>query len=227
MNNLIIICIFKISFCEIIKIPLGILNPKNNSENNSLILNLLISRPYINISIGTPPQLIPLLFLKDSFSLFVYENNFNMNKSSTFNSLGEVRPYFLDIYCTGSASKDIINFGNYQGNKYLDFILSVFYDNSYGCIGMKIPRENKDELPSFPTILKENKVISNKIWTVKIKNFNYKKLQEKGNEIAELILGDYPHKYEENKIKFNEEILKSEDLIFILKKYTVNKEQHL
>ena len=212
MNNLIIIFIFKITFCEIIKIPLGILNPSNTSENNSLILTLLDSRLYINISIGTPPQLIPVLFLKDGFSLFIFEKNFNKNKSSTYNSLGVIKSYFLDIYSIGYESKDIINFGNYKGNKIFDFVLSIFFDNPYGCIGMKIPRKNKDELTSFPSMLKEKGVISNNVWTVKINNFDYKNFQEKGKVIAEIILGKYPHEYETNKFLYNDDILKSEDV---------------
>lgn len=212
MNNLIIIFLFKISICEIIKIPIGIINPKNNSENLSLVSKLFFNKPYINISIGTPPQLIPLLFLKDSFSLFVYETNFNRNKSSTFSSSGEAIPYFLDIYSTGYPSKDIINFGNYHGNKFFDFVLSVFYDNPYGCIGMKIHRENKDELPSFSYKLKENKIILKNIWTVKMNNFDYKNFHENGDYISELILGDYPHEYETNKIIYNEKNYRSQDV---------------
>jgi len=213
MNNLIIIFLFKISFCEIIKIPLGIFNPKNNSENLSLISKIFYSKPYINISIGTPPQLIPVLFLKDSFSLFVYESNFNRNKSSTFNlSSKQAIPYFLDIYCTGYPSKDIINFGNYHGNKFFDFVLSVFYDNPYGCIGMQIHRENKGELPSFSSILKENKIISKNIWTVKMNDFDYENFRENRNDISELILGDYPHEYETNKNKYNENFYRSADV---------------
>ena len=212
MNNLIIIFLFKISICEIIKIPIGIINPKNNSENLSLVSKLFFNKPYINISIGTPPQLIPILFLKDSFSLFVYETNFNRNKSSTFSSSGEAIPYFLDIYSTGYPSKDIINFGNYHGNKFFDFVLSVFYDNPYGCIGMKIHRENKDELPSFSYKLKENKIILKNIWTVKMNNFDYKIFHENGDYISELILGDYPHEYETNKIIYNEKNYRGQDV---------------
>ena len=107
MNIIIILFFLKNSFCEIIKIPLGILNLKNTSENKSLIHELFFSKPYLNITIGTPSQIIPLLFLKDSFSLFIHENNFNKNKSSTFNSSREAIPYFLDIYSTGYPSKDI------------------------------------------------------------------------------------------------------------------------
>ena len=207
MNIIIILFFLKISFCEIIKIPLGILNLKNTSENKSLIHELFFSKPYLNITIGTPSQIIPLLFLKDSFSLFIHENNFNKNKSSTFNSSREAIPYFLDIYSTGYPSKDIINFGNYHGNKYLDFVLSVFYDNYYGCIGMKIPRENKDELPSFSAILKENKIIKENIWTVKISNF-----YNKNFGLEELIIGGYPHEYETNKKKFDQKYYKYEDV---------------
>ena len=140
MRNLIVLFILKISICEIIKIPLGIINPKNDYKNNSLIAKLFFSKPYANLSIGTPPQLIPVLFKKDSFSIIIYQDNFNPNKSSTFNALGNVGEYFLDFYVTGYPSKDIINFGNYQDDKIFDFVLAVFYDNKYGCIGMKIGR---------------------------------------------------------------------------------------
>ena len=212
MNYFIILFFLKISISEIIKIPLGILNPKNTSENYPLITELFFLKPYINITIGTPPQLIPLLFLKDSFSLFIHENNFNRNKSSTFTSSDGPIPYFLDFYSTGYPSKDIINFGNYQGKKFFDFVLSVFYDNNYGCVGMKIPRENKDELPSFSSLLKQNQIISNNIWTVKINNFDYKTFQENGFGKADLILGGYPHEYETNKKKYNEKEYKYEDV---------------
>lgn len=212
MRNLIVLFILKISICEIIKIPLGIINPKNDYKNNSLIAKLFFSKPYVNLSIGTPPQLIPVLFKKDSFSIIIYQDNFNPNKSSTFNALGNVEEYFLDFYVTGYPSKDIINFGNYQGDKLFDFVLAVFYDNKYGCIGMKIARENKDELPSFSTILKNNKIISNNIWTIKMKNFQLQNIEDNNIQIGELILGEYPHNYETDKIKYNESIYKFEDV---------------
>ena len=212
MRNLIVLFILKISICEIIKIPLGIINPKNDYKNYSLIAKLFFSKPYANLSIGTPPQLIPVLFKKDSFSIIIYQDNFNPNKSSTFNALGNVEEYFLDFYVTGYPSKDIINFGNYQGDKLFDFLLAVFYDNKYGCIGMKIARENKDELPSFTTILKNNKIISDNIWTIKMKNFQLQNIEDNNIQIGELILGEYPHNYETDKIKYNESIYKFEDV---------------
>ena len=207
-----ILFILKKSICEIIKIPLGTINTKNVSDNISLITKLFFYKPYLNISMGTPFQLIPILFCKDSFSLFIHESNFNKNKSSTYNSSSiEAIPYFLDFYFTGFPSKDIINFGNFHQKNFFDFVLSVFYDNPFGCLGMKIPRENKDEPPSFASLLKNNKIIHDKIWTIKInKNLDYANIQM--NNFGELIIGDYPHQYEENKIKYNETKYKFEDV---------------
>ena len=202
----------KKSICENIEIPLGIINTKNVTDNISLITKLFYYKPYLNISIGTPSQLIPILFCKDSFSLFIHESNFNKNKSSTYNSsTNEAIPYFLEFYFTGYPSKDIINFGNFHQKIFFDFVLSVFYDNPYGCLGMKIPRENRDEPPSFPSLLKNSKIIHDKIWTIKInKNLEYNNIQL--NNFGELIIGDYPHQYEENKNKYNETKYKFEDV---------------
>lgn len=212
--NILIIFLIKISFCEIIKIPLGIINSKNNTEKDSLISKLTINKPYANLSVGTPPQIIPVLFLKDSFSLFIYEDNFNKNISSTYNSSSkEPIPYFLDFYITGYPSKDIINFGNYKDKNFFDFVFAVFYDNPYGGIGMKIPRINKDEPPSFCSILKDKHIISENIWTVKIDNQLYKNYNfDNNNIIGEIILGAEPHMYEENKALYNEKYYRYEDV---------------
>ena len=208
LSFFILFIFFKISLTDIIKIPFGIINTEKDSDSYSLISKLVYNRLYINFTIGNPPQNIKLYLRKDSYALFINELNFKKDKSDSFESKQSLETFFLDIYCTGYYSKEIMKFGNYIfNNKKFDFILSVSDDNPLGALGLKIPHNFPEDLTSFLFTLKNNGIISSYTWTLKYYYPNKSLLEsinDLNNPIGELIIGGEPHEYEENKNRYPE-----------------------
>ena len=206
--KIIILILFNISLSEIIKISFGIINTEKYSQTPNLISKLVYNRIYINMTVGTPPQLIKLYLRKDNYALYIKEENFNKTLSESFESNNILNTFFLDIYTTGYFSKDFIEFGNYKNNNNdkIDFVYSVSDDNSLGALGLKIPHNFPEGLTSFLDNLKNKNIISSQVWTLKY-YYSNKKLLESINDIynpiGELIIGGDPHEYEEDKSKYS------------------------
>ena len=77
----------------------------------------------------------------------------------------------------------------------IPFLINDYDDETSGLLGLNLLKERNDEDLNFVKVLLEKKIIASSIWTIKYLNDNE----------GELIIGDYPHKYNNN---YDENFLK-------------------
>ena len=172
---------------------------KNTTEYNHTyhqnIYNYFSKRIYINISIGTPPQIIPtyLNFDQSSFYFSSEENKlYNKLDSSSYKQLQQNRSFDKEFFGFGNFSSETLLIKN-EKNKEIklndfQFILAsnhIYEDFKPGVIGLKHAPNLIVSNSSFVSQLKNKKVIDNKIYY-----FLYKKDDE-----GEFVIGKYPHEY--------------------------------
>ena len=196
---------------KIYRIKFGLFNPKAKESESSLINNLFYNRIYVNLSIGTPPQILPFELETKSQTFCISYDFFNKSLSSSYVQVSKENYYYNEDIENGFNSKDILNINN-NGEK-INFILATKFPytrkNILGILGLKIPKFVSYGVYPFFKSLKEAKMINTYTWTVKyfdnmnlIEQIMYNK--EKPNIIGEFIFGDEPSNYETDKNKYNE-----------------------
>lgn len=189
---------------SIYRIPISLYKSFEDNNEATLIQNIFFNFLYLNLSIGTPPQIIPFHLDINSQSFYVSKKFFNRTASSTYEQISKNETlYSHENVISGYDSKDILNINGKK--KTINFIFETKHDNNIdiGCIGLLIPTKIKSNIFSFSASLIKAKFIQSFIWTFKfydnknILDILYNK--DENNIIGELIIGDYPHNYEENK----------------------------
>ena len=194
---------------SIIRIPFKKIYKESSINPENIMDILLYNDLQINLEIGTPPQLYPVLIKLQESPTFIMSNNFtrnikkyNPNNSSTYIKKERVESY-SQFHCYDSYYiLDTLYFDE-QKIKKDNFSLvlsnSAKFDSSLssGELGLKFYSYNFNEKAHFLYQLKEKNLINYPIFTLEYKN----------NEEGNLIIGDYPH-------NFNNEIYKEEDFIY-------------
>ena len=197
---------------KIFKIKFGLFNNRK-SESDTSIVNILNNGLYLNLSIGTPPQIIPFELDSNSQTFSVSNYYFNKNASSTYEQDTPNEIYYAsETVESGFDSNDIINIDN-SIHKKINFILGAKYPskkrNQFGIVGLHIPKHIKQGVYPFCSSLKEAEIINSYTWTLKFfDNISLSDLvnlkRDKDNLLGELIIGDEPCNYEDDKFKYNE-----------------------
>lgn len=207
---LLIINIYKINNNPIYKIQFGLYSAYDGEKKLSLLENIFYDLVYVNLSIGTPSQIIPFELNINSQTFYVPNKYFNPNKSSTYKSLskGEESYSYEDVKA-GFNSKDILKIDNIEEEINFIFETKTSKDNDLGNIGLLIPfRFQTDILPFFKS-LKVAGIINSHTFTFKYFNnisladtlYNYGRLNK---PIGQFIIGDDPHNYENDKNLYSE-----------------------
>ena len=207
---LIIVNFYLLDANEIYKIPFGLYNfyPENNSLN--FIESLFYNLAFVNLSIGTPSQLIPFQLNINSQTFYVPNKFFNPNKSSTYISISQNEAsYPYSDVTAGFNAKDVIKIGDLK--KEINFIYetSTKAENNIGNIGLLIPFIFQTDVFPFFSSLKKANIINSYTFTFKYFSslslidtiYNY---QKQNKPIGAFIIGDEPHNYESNKNVYNE-----------------------
>ncbi len=198
----------------------NISNIKNNNFINKIFFNYLLT----NISIGSPPQIIPVIFSFRNYPLSIfsinlknnnnlYLNYFNSNNSKTYSILKNESEFNQESFDKGIESKEKFIFQIYNKSTNIislssieiKFILeterTLFnFKEGGGLIGLSITSDTK-ELNDYNFIkqLKKNDFIISYDFSFVFDNNNLFDLNSKGN----FIIGDLPHNiYKEYKIKY-------------------------
>ena len=197
---------------HVYKIPFGLyLSYKNNSKESKdiLIKNIFENYLYVNLSIGTPPQILPFHLDINSQTFYVSHKFFNRTASSTYEQISQNEiKYSYENAISGFNSRDILNINGIK--KKINFIFETKHnkDNDIGCIGLLIPIKIQNDVYSFSSSLIKAELINSFIWTFKFyENIDYLDLLLKRKEsdiIGQLIIGNFPHNYEDNKEIYNE-----------------------
>ncbi len=199
---------------NIYKIPFGLFNQKpirNNSKG--MIHDIFYNSIYVNLSIGTPPQIVPFCLNINSQTFSISNFDFNMNHSSSYESTSKGEDsYENEEVIYGFNSKDVLNINNNSKQK-INFILGTKYKNKnkiLGIIGLMIPKKIQYNVYSFFDSLRIGGFINSCSWSLKyfdnISLFDtivYDSKNNNKNIIGEFIFGDEPHNYEKDKEKYN------------------------
>ena len=201
-----------ISDNKVYKIPFGLYNTKTVNDSLDTIHTIYYNSIYVNLSIGTPPQIIPFFLNINSQTFSVPNSLFNKNKSSSYesNSKNEISYEYEDV-SDGFNSKDFLNINN-NTKKKISFILGTKYkdtNNKLGIIGLLIPKRVQFGVSPFFRSLRVSGLLNSYTWTLKyfdnislIDTILYN--EEKNNKIiGEFIIGDEPYNYEDDKDKYN------------------------
>ena len=217
MKILISILLFSHIF-SIIKIPFKTIENKID-KNHTYLHYLRKNLEMAEINIGEPIQTIKLL-IATSYYHFIIANSkkelkeIYSNSSSITSSIisNEKKFFYYNNYYNGYLCEDTLILKNEKGKKisYKNFPFFIAdYDNkNSGLIGLNLIKDKNSDDLNFLKILKEKKIISSLIWSIK-----YNKDKKSGD----LIIGDYPHNYHKN---YNENSLKFTKIE--INRYTTN-----
>ena len=165
---------------------------------------------YINITVGSNKSIIPFYFYLQQYPFVIESSNvsesqvkglYNEMESKTYKSKSDENTFILGDLYKAYLSEDYLYF-NSNINSSIKFYLAkenIEYSHitEGGKIGFK-PFEiySEDEKTSFIENLKNNKIISSKIFSFR---YDSNKIDE---DSGKLYIGDLPHNI--NPIKFNE-----------------------
>ena len=197
------------------RIPFGLFKQQNPyiEKKNHIVHNIINNGKYINLSIGTPLQIIPFELDSKSQTFSASYELYNRNISSTYKQISSKETKFnCEDAEKGFNSEDILKIDN-KTTKEIRFILGTKYNNlkynNLGIIGLHIPNFVQYNIYPFFKSLKFAGLINSFIWTLKffdnislINQISYN--EENDNIIGEFIFGAEPSKYENDKYKYNE-----------------------
>ena len=208
---IIVICLkTKISYTKIVQFnfkryPYNIINinslihhSKNNNNNkysieNDYIFRLFSDDAYLNLTMGSPIQVIPTIWNMNKHSFKIYSNSYNYKQSITFKNISDKFIYSFDEISEAKISQDIFYFNDNNNislsvNNF-EFVLINNNQKNYSFIGLQLPGITTNDLLTFTKEMKKNKIIDKYIFFILYsKNDNYYE-----NSEGVLYFGDYPH----------------------------------
>ncbi len=172
-----------------------------NIEKNEKFYDYLYKRIYINITIGNPPQIVPtfLNFDKTSFYFSSEENKiYNKLDSSSYKQLEENKTFSKESFKYGNYSSDnfiLINEKNKEikiNNLTFFLVSNQLYSNfKPGEMGLKLVYNLEVTKSNFIFQLKNKQFINNTSFILIFDN----------NNEGKLIIGAYPHLYDNKHFK--------------------------
>ena len=112
---------------KIYKIKFGLYNQKKSDSEQNIVNNIFFNCIYLNLSLGTPSQIIPFELDSNSQTFSASTEYFNQSLSSTYEQLSDKLEYYVyEVVSDGFDSKDILNINGEIGEK-INFILSKKY----------------------------------------------------------------------------------------------------
>ena len=217
---LLMINIYRINSNQIYKIQIGLFNAYEGEKKLNLLENIFYDLSYVNLSLGTPPQIVPFQLNINSQTFYAPNKYFNPNKSSTYKSLSkEEESYSYEDVKAGFNAKDILSIDNLKEEINFIFETKTSKDNDLGNIGLLIPyRFQTDVFPFFKS-LKNAGIINSYTFTLKYFDnisladtlYNYVK---QNKPIGQFIIGDEPHNYETDKNFYNEKDYMKTDALY-------------
>ena len=194
---------------KIYRIKFGLYNEKYSSSD--IINNIFYNKLYLNLSIGTSPQIVPFILDNEVQTFCVTNDVYIKNLSSTYEQISDKEINIdYEVVKKGYYLMDILNIDDKVDTK-INFILGTEFQGrkqKLGIIGLSIPYLIQDGVFPFLQSLKYSKLISSFSWTLKFfQNISLYDLvtydNTKDNIIGEFIFGDEPSNYENDSYKYN------------------------
>ena len=179
--------------------------------NEDMLYDYFFNNDYITyISIGTPPQKVPLNIHFDKHTFFILEKEksgiYNKNLSSTYKLLNQIKKkVYLEYYSEGLESNETIILKDYNDKEIkfedISFIIPIKEDQKYskipyGGIGLNYKSHVDVKFENFIYQMKYKNIINSFAFYL---TFNEKNFNE-----GKLYIGSYPHQYDSKKYKEND-----------------------
>ena len=196
--------VYIISFFPCIcKIILPFYTENNQNDSLSFYEKFIKNNKLIDFYIGTPSKKVPVYIKSEYFPFYIsiFSDIYNPNNSKTYKQIRQRISFLLlnRLVTQGYQSKETFIFNNNQINDFSFFLEIIPLFNITGILGLNLKAQLDVESNNLLYNLKNEKLISNIIWTYEF--IDDKK--EKGN----LIIGELPHKY--NPSKYKEQLFKN------------------
>ena len=160
---------------------------------------------YFNLTLGTPPQIIPAIWDMGEHSFQLYNQSFNVNNSSSFKQISSaVLSQLYDKSKEAILCEDKFYFIDENNNSFSNMFnfVKLEYDKNYAFVGLQLPNYLENLLVTFTISLKKYKIIDNEIF------FIYYDINQNTDDIMKysgnIYFGDYPHNIKEFSNTFNE-----------------------
>ena len=98
---------FSASIDKIYRINIGLFNPKDKESDSNFINNLFFNRIYANLSIGTPPQILPFELDSKSQTFCISNEFFNKSLSSSYIQVSRENYFYNEDIENGFNSEGI------------------------------------------------------------------------------------------------------------------------
>ena len=122
---LLFINVLIISSNRIVRIPIGLINTNlqgdKEEDSRNIVKDIFYNMEYVNLTIGTPPQIIPCHIDINSRSFFISNKYFDSKQSSTYELLRD-DVIFYGLITSGLIVKDKLKINNKEIN--FNFILA-------------------------------------------------------------------------------------------------------
>jgi hypothetical protein len=170
---------------------------------------------YIDLKIGTPYQTIPLFLSIDDYPTYIsgeeLNEKYNRNSSSSYKQISfREEMFYFENFLSGYVSNETIEITNIKGEKEKIQNFAFIYVTSFpktdvevkskSILGLKLTGIYTIRKENFIHQFKENKIIDSMAWTIKYLNDNE----------GELIIGGFPHEYDNNYDEINLRNVKAE-----------------
>ena len=184
-------------------------------KNTNYIEYLLNNDIYIDFKIGTPYQTIPLFLSIDDYPSYIsgeeLNEKYNRNSSSSYKQISfREEMFYFENFLSGYVSNETIEIINVKGEKEKIQNFAFIYVTSFpkkdvevkskSILGLKLSGIYTIRKENFIHQFKENKIIDSMAWTIKYLNDNE----------GELIIGGFPHEYDNNYNEINLRNVKAE-----------------
>ena len=174
----------------------------NNLSKNDFMFRLLTDDLYLNLKIGSPPQIIPTIWKMDYYSFKIYNLSYNYSRSTTYQGISENFIYSFDEVSEALFCKDLFYFLDEYNNSIIRPFKYINIKNdkkNYSFIGLQLPDTTTDNLITFIKQLKENDIINKYIFYI-----IYDRTESRiDNPNGIIYFGDYPHNIKKFSDKYN------------------------
>jgi hypothetical protein len=162
--------------------------------SNDYMFRLFTDDLYFNLTIGTPPQIVPTIWNMEKYSFKFYNESFYKNNSSTFINISSTFRYSFDESCNAIMCEDLFHFTDVNNNSFSNIISFTKFEEgekNYSFVGLQLPNYIADGLLTFIRSLKQYEVINNYIFFIYYNE--YQNNNDIDNYNGNLYFGEYPH----------------------------------
>jgi len=163
---------------------------ENSIDKNDFMFRLLTDDLHFNLTIGSPPQIIPTIWNMNKYSFKIYSSSYNSNKSSSYKEIKNFLYSFDEVKNAFLCEDNFYFFDENNQKFYCNFnFINIENKNNYSFVGLQLPDVITDDLLTFIKEMKKNDIIDKYIFYI-LYNKDETNIE---NPKGKIFFGDYPH----------------------------------